>query len=427
MAFLIRTSKLRHVYGSTFKKDECYDGVRVTRNAWDSNFCAVNPQFLAVVLESGGGGSFLVVPLSHHGKLPSNYPTFCGHKGAVLDIAFHPFNDNVVASASEDCTVMVWNIPGEGVQEDVRESAVVLAGHGRKVGQIVWHPTAENILFSSSADLTIRVWNVLTGACVFQIENHGDSIYDMSFNYDGSQMATTCKDKKLRIFNSRTGEVLKEGASHLGTKASRVVWLGKSNLILTTGFSRQSERQLFVWDASDLAAPVRSETVDTSSGVLMPFYDQDLNILYVGGKGDGNIRYYEVVDEKPFLFFINEFKTSMPQRGFGFMPKRGCDVSQCEIARFYKLHSSGLIEPIRMIVPRKSDMFQDDIFPDSSSYRPSLTADEWIRGKNADPILTSLKDGFKPPEQPVVLASVQTEAKSETSVHKPSSDQEVSR
>eukprot|EP00126_Sphaerothecum_destruens_P010058 Sdes_comp20670_c0_seq3m16031 len=69
-------------------------------------------------------------------------------------------------------------------------------------------------------------------------------------------------------------------------------------------------------------------------------------------------------------------------------------------------------------------MFQDDIFPDSSSYRPSLTADEWIRGKNADPILTSLKDGFKPPEQPVVLASVQTEAKSETSVHKPSSDQE---
>lgn len=36
------------------------------------------------------------------------------------------------------------------------------------------------------------------------------------------------------------------------------------------------------------------------------------------------------------------------------MPKRGCDVYRCEIARFYKLHTiKGLCEPISMIVPRK--------------------------------------------------------------------------
>ena len=33
------------------------------RSAHDSSFCAVNPKFLAVVVEVGGGGSFLVVPL----------------------------------------------------------------------------------------------------------------------------------------------------------------------------------------------------------------------------------------------------------------------------------------------------------------------------------------------------------------------------
>ena len=39
-----------------------FDGVRVTRNAWDSNFCSVNPKFLAIVEEAQGGGSFIVRP-----------------------------------------------------------------------------------------------------------------------------------------------------------------------------------------------------------------------------------------------------------------------------------------------------------------------------------------------------------------------------
>jgi len=36
------------------------------------------------------------------------------------------------------------------------------------------------------------------------------------------------------------------------------------------------------------------------------------------------------------------------------LSKRGVDTSKCEIARFYKLHTSkDLCEPLSMIVPRK--------------------------------------------------------------------------
>lgn len=36
------------------------------------------------------------------------------------------------------------------------------------------------------------------------------------------------------------------------------------------------------------------------------------------------------------------------------MPKRGLDVSSCEIFRFYKLITTkSLIEPVSMIVPRR--------------------------------------------------------------------------
>lgn len=36
-----------------------------------------------------------------------SYPTVCGHTGPVLDIEFCPHNDNIIASGSEDCSVMV--------------------------------------------------------------------------------------------------------------------------------------------------------------------------------------------------------------------------------------------------------------------------------------------------------------------------------
>lgn len=47
------------------------------------------------------------------------------------------------------------------------------------------------------------------------------------------------------------------------------------------------------------------------------------------------------------------------QKALGFMPKRGLNTQICEIFRFYKLHAAGSIcEPIAMIVPRRSTMFQ---------------------------------------------------------------------
>ena len=71
-----------------------------------------NPLFISVNLEAGGGigfdigGAFTVLNHGNVGKLPDNLPVFNGHSAAVLDTDFHPFNDHIVASASEDCKVL---------------------------------------------------------------------------------------------------------------------------------------------------------------------------------------------------------------------------------------------------------------------------------------------------------------------------------
>ena len=125
----IRSSKFRHVYGAPAKKQRCYENVRITRNAHDSPFCAVNPKFLAVVVEVGGGGSFLVTPLDRVGRVDHSAPKVCGHSRQVTDVKWSPFNDNIVASGSEDCTVKLWYIPDGGLVGDLTEYLVDLQGH----------------------------------------------------------------------------------------------------------------------------------------------------------------------------------------------------------------------------------------------------------------------------------------------------------
>lgn len=58
-----RSSKFRNVYGKVANREHCFDGIPITRNVHDNHFCAVNTRFLAIVTESAGGGSFLVIPL----------------------------------------------------------------------------------------------------------------------------------------------------------------------------------------------------------------------------------------------------------------------------------------------------------------------------------------------------------------------------
>ncbi|CAG8443126.1 16411_t:CDS:2, partial [Gigaspora rosea] len=216
-------------------------------------------------------------------------------------------------------------------------------------------------------------------------------------------LATTCRDKKLRIFDIRSGNVVQEASSHQGIKGSRVAWLGDTDRILTTGFSKMSDRQLFLWDSANLDKPLKNIMVDTSSGVLMPFYDSDLKIL------DGNIRYYEFENDE--LFFLAEYKSSGPQRGMSFMPKRGINVTECEIARAYKV-SSNTIEPISFVVPRKSDAFQSDLFPPTLSGEPALSADEFFAGKDAKPKTVSLENGFQAKEKKEFVSAAPKEEES---------------
>ncbi|KAK3527317.1 hypothetical protein QTP86_020241, partial [Hemibagrus guttatus] len=413
---VVRQSKFRHVFGQAVKNDQCYDDIRVSRVTWDSAFCAVNPKFVAIIVDASGGGAFIVLPLQKTGRIDKAYPTVCGHTGPVLDIDWCPHNDHVIASGSEDCTIMVWQIPENGLTAPISEPVVVLEGHSKRVGIVTWHPTARNVLLSAGnesstyndgynsalkcqicpkrCDNVILIWNVGTGEALITLDDmHPDMIFSVCWNRNGSLICTACKDKKVRVIDPRKAKITAEkDKAHEGARPIKAIFLSDGN-IFTTGFSRMSERQLALWNSKNMDEPISVHEMDTSNGVLLPFYDPDTNIVYLCGKGDSSIRYFEITDEAPYVHYLNTFSSKEPQRGMGYMPKRGLDVNKCEIARFYKLHERKC-EPIIMTVPRKSDLFQDDLYPDTAGPDWALEAEEWFEGKNGDPILISLKHGY---------------------------------
>ncbi|XP_033208000.1 coronin-6 isoform X2 [Belonocnema kinseyi] len=392
---VVRSSKFRHVYGTALKREQCYDNIRVSKSSWDSTFCAVNPKFLAIIVESAGGGAFIVLPHNKVGRISADHPLVGGHKGPVLDIAWCPHNDNVIASGSEDCVVKVWQIPDGGISRTLTESVVDLQLHQRRVGLVLWHPTALNVLLTAGSDNLVIIWNVGTGEALVRIDSHPDVVYSACWNWDGSRLVTTCKDKKIRLLDPRSGKILEEAVAHEGSKATRAIFL-RGGLIFTTGFSKMSERQYSLRAPDMLAEPIVMVELDTSNGVMFPLYDPDTNLVFLCGKGDSVIRYFEITPEPPFVHYINTFQTPDPQRGIGMMPKRGCDVNSCEISRFYRLNNSGFCQVISMTVPRKSELFQEDLYPDTPGDTAAISAEEWETGQDSEPVLISLRDGYQP-------------------------------
>lgn len=61
---------------------------------------------------------------------------------------------------------------------------------------------------SAGADNRLIVWDTSTGEELMESTVHPDMIHSISWDYNGSRIATTCKDKMIRVLDARTGDVI---------------------------------------------------------------------------------------------------------------------------------------------------------------------------------------------------------------------------
>mmetsp|Transcript_7983 Transcript_7983/g.16025 ORF Transcript_7983/g.16025 Transcript_7983/m.16025 type:complete len:448 (-) Transcript_7983:122-1465(-) len=369
MSRFVRASKVRHVYANNPKKEHCYTGFRLSTASGDHQYIKANSKYMAFGVSQGGSLAVFEMDRDNMRLGPGVVPVIDGHDGPVLDFDWNPFHTNLITTGGDDCVAKVWGIPPEGLKESISDSLCDLNGHMKKVTVVTHHPTVNFVCATGSQDKTVKLWDLEQGDEKCTITTDGP-VYGVSWSTHGELLGVTSKDKQLRLIDARVGEVVAQHEAHEGTKTQKITFCNGfpgagGEAICTTGFTKQSKRQFKLFDMRKLGSgEYASHNIDQGAGVIIPFFDEGTNMLYLCGKGDANIRMVELVNEDPWQFSIGEYKGKDPCRGVCMVPKRVMDTSICEVARVLKL-CKDKIEVLRFICPRKAKIFQADLYPDA--------------------------------------------------------------
>ena len=65
--------------------------------------------------------------------------------------------------------------------------------------------------------------------------------------------------------------------------------------------------------------------------MLYPHFDQDTKLMFLSGKGDGNVRYFEIQNDT--MHYISDYRSTAPVKGLDFLPKHAMNVGKHEVMR----------------------------------------------------------------------------------------------
>ncbi|XP_069362142.1 coronin-7 isoform X1 [Maniola hyperantus] len=376
MAWRFKASKYKNAAPIVPKPEACIRDVCVgSYQTYGNNICA-SAAFMAFNWEHVGS-SMAVLPLDDCGRKSKTMPLLHAHSDTITDMEFSPFHDGLLLTGSQDSLVKVWHIPPEGLKESLTTPECTLSQKQRRVENVGFHPVADGLIHVASGH-ELALWDLTQQKEAFVNRDHTEVIQSTSWKKDGKLVATSCKDKKVRIVDPRAASpVLGVANSHQNIKDSRLVWLGDTDRILTTGFDSARLRQIMIRDIRNLSQTQKTLELDCSTGVLMPLFDADTNMLFLAGKGDTTILYMELSDREPYL--IEGLRHSGEQtKGACLVPKRALRVMEGEVNRVLQLTGSSVV-PIMYQVPRKSYReYHADLYPETSGAVTYVSAPMWL-------------------------------------------------
>jgi len=405
----VYASKVRYCFANEPKDHECYTDVNWNGVSVAANGASANSKYWGMGLKSGGGGPFIVHAHDKPKRFGQDKWCFMGHQGKISDSDFHPFNDSLVLTGSQDCTMKLWQIPEGGLTEHVKTPLVTLEGHSKRVLFCEFHPAAANIVASCAAtnQNEMKLWDITTGEELrgFDDERHPKAITDMHWNSDGTYIATASKDKKCRVYDPRSEDIVAEWKAFDSVRPTKLTWIN-NNTLLTTGFGGASRRECRVFDIRKTEKYVGRTRIDSGSTPLYSVYDPGTNVVLMTAKGSTTVKVFEYLPSSSEVVFCAGAPFKEQCRGFGMLPKRALDVEGVEVMRMMWI-GADKVQPLSFKIPRKTRGYIPEFFPDDLIGTPSMTAKEYMSGMNTP----AAKGSLDPKKRVDLVASTFVAAK----------------
>ncbi|GFZ45270.1 Lissencephaly-1 homolog [Saitozyma sp. JCM 24511] len=132
--------------------------------------------------------------------------TLTSHRSPITRVAFHP-TWTVVASASEDSTVKIWDWEGGEFERTVK-------GHTKAVMDVDFDPKGA-LMVTCSSDLTIKLWDTANEYTnIKTLHGHDHSVSSVRFTPDGDTLVSASRDKTIRVWEVASGYCVRTLSGH---------------------------------------------------------------------------------------------------------------------------------------------------------------------------------------------------------------------
>ncbi|KAL7444186.1 hypothetical protein ACHAXH_007095 [Discostella pseudostelligera] len=139
-------------------------------------------------------------------------------------------------SGSDDFTLLLWH-PTEGKQPIKR-----LTGHQQAVNHIAFSPDAR-FFASASFDKKVKVWNGRSGDFVSTLTGHVGAVYQVAWSSDGRYLVSASKDSTAKLWEIPSGKKAKETLPGHEDEVYALDWSPNGSSVATGS----KDRKIKIW------------------------------------------------------------------------------------------------------------------------------------------------------------------------------------
>ena len=137
-----------------------------------------------------------------------NYITFKGHEDRTRYSEFHPMNNYLFGTCSNDCTFRLWD-----GNKALTSEILIQEGHKYPVNYFNFHPDGSLVITCDSGGF-ILLWDLRLGKRIRSFSGHVNSVQKCKFDKNSYQFFSCGNDNMMKIWDIRRGKCLYTLSAH---------------------------------------------------------------------------------------------------------------------------------------------------------------------------------------------------------------------